>query len=48
MLSHVVVFIALLAILNSVAGFIWDYTIKSFPSPFGSRPLFGSSLISIA
>src|SRR6186713_234427 len=28
-LSHVVVFIALFAILNSGAGFIWDYTIKS-------------------
>jgi branched-chain amino acid transport system permease protein len=45
-LSHVVVFIALLAILNSSAGFIWDFTVKSFPSPFGSAPLFGSSLIS--
>src|SRR5438067_6080507 len=44
-LSHVVVFIALLAILNSTAGFIWDFTVKSFPSPFGSAPLFGSSLI---
>src|SRR3982075_4235260 len=45
-LSHVVAFIALLAILNSAAGFIWDYTIKSFPSPFGSGQLFGQSLIS--
>ena len=45
-LSHVVVFIALLAILNSAAGFIWDFTVKSLPSPFGSSPLFGSSLIS--
>jgi branched-chain amino acid transport system permease protein len=45
-LSHVVVFIALLAILNSAAGFIWDYQIKSFPSPFGSGPLFGQNLIS--
>jgi branched-chain amino acid transport system permease protein len=45
-LSHIVVFIALLAILNSTAGFIWDFTVKSFPSPFGSAPLFGSSLIS--
>jgi branched-chain amino acid transport system permease protein len=45
-LSHVVVFIALLAILNSTAGFIWDFTVKSFPSPFGSAPLFGSSLVS--
>ena len=43
--SHIVVFIALFAILNSLAGFIWDFTIKSFPSPFGTRPLFGSGLI---
>ena len=45
-LSHVVVFIALYSIINSGAGFIWDFTVKSFPSPFGSAPLFGSSLIS--
>src|SRR3954471_18966447 len=45
-LSHVVVFIALFAILNSLAGFIWDYSIKDFPSPFGARPLLGSGLIS--
>jgi branched-chain amino acid transport system permease protein len=47
LLSHIVVFIALFAILNSLAGFIWDFSIKSFPSPFGSRPLFGSGLISM-
>jgi branched-chain amino acid transport system permease protein len=45
-LSHIVVFIALFAILNSGAGFIWDYSIKSFPTPFGTTPLFGSGLIS--
>src|SRR3954454_18999768 len=45
-LSHVVAFIALLAILNSVAGFIWDYTIKNFPSPFGAGPLFEAGLMS--
>src|SRR5882762_1903579 len=33
-LAVVVVFIALLVILNSVAGWIFTYTIKSFPSPF--------------
>ena len=33
-LSVVIVFIALLAILNSLAGWIYSYTIKSFPSPF--------------
>jgi branched-chain amino acid transport system permease protein len=46
MLSHVVVFIALFAILNSLAGSIWDYNVKSFPTPFGSRPLFGNGLMS--
>jgi branched-chain amino acid transport system permease protein len=45
-LSHVVVFIALFAILNSLAGAIWDYNVKSFPTPFGSRPLFGNGLMS--
>ena len=41
-LSHVVGFIALFAILNSLAGFIWDFTIKAFPSPFGTRSPFGT------
>ena len=31
-LSHIVVFIALFAILNSLAGWIWDYSIKEFPT----------------
>ncbi|GGH30892.1 branched-chain amino acid ABC transporter permease [Alsobacter metallidurans] len=44
-LSHVVVFIALFAILNSVAGFLWDFSVKPFPSPFGSGPFLGSRLI---
>jgi branched-chain amino acid transport system permease protein len=45
-LSHLVVFIALFAILNSLAGSIWDYNVKSFPTPFGSRSLFGNGLMS--
>jgi branched-chain amino acid transport system permease protein len=45
-LSHIVVFIALFAIFNSVAGFIWDFTIKSVPSPFGEGPFLGSILLS--
>src|ERR1700720_994846 len=45
-LSHIVVFIALFAILNSLAGWIWDYTIKDFPTPFGTRSLLGNGLIS--
>jgi branched-chain amino acid transport system permease protein len=45
-LSHIVVFIAMFAILNSLAGFIWDYNVKTFPTPFGSKPLLGNGLIS--
>jgi branched-chain amino acid transport system permease protein len=33
-LSIVVVFIGLLAICNSIAGTVWSYLIKEFPSPF--------------
>jgi len=33
-LSIIVVFIGLLAIFNSMAGAIWSYLIKEFPSPF--------------
>jgi branched-chain amino acid transport system permease protein len=40
-LAVVVVFIALLVILNSVTGWIFSYTIKAFPSPFPSEPIFG-------
>jgi branched-chain amino acid transport system permease protein len=40
-LAVVVVFIALLVILNSIAGWIYTYTIKAFPSPFPKEPLFG-------
>ena len=45
-LTNVAGFIALFAIINSVAGLIWDFTIKQFPSPFGSSPFLGSQLIS--
>jgi branched-chain amino acid transport system permease protein len=45
-LSHVVAFIALLAILNSSAGFLWDWTIKNFASPFGSGQFLGQNLLS--
>ena len=40
-LAVVVVFIALLVILNSIAGWTYTYTIKAFPSPFPKEPLFG-------
>ncbi|HYM31322.1 MAG TPA: branched-chain amino acid ABC transporter permease [Candidatus Cybelea sp.] len=45
-LSVVIVFIGLLVIINSTAGWIFTYTIKSFPSPFPSSPPFGSNLVS--
>jgi branched-chain amino acid transport system permease protein len=45
-LAQVAGFIALFAILNSVAGLTWDFSIKQFPSPFGTGPFFGSQLIS--
>ena len=45
-LSVVTVFIALLVIFNSVAGWIYSYTIKTFPSPFPEQPLFGNRYIS--
>ncbi len=45
-LSIITVFVALLVIFNSVAGWIFTYTIKSFPSPFPVQPLFGNRYIS--
>jgi branched-chain amino acid transport system permease protein len=46
-LAHVVLFIALYAIINAVAGFIWDYQIKDFPSPFGSGGFLGSKFFTL-
>ena len=37
-LSVVIVFIGLLVIFNSLAGWIFSYTIKPFPSPFPAEP----------
>ncbi len=45
-LSHLVVYIALFAVLNSAAGFIWGFEIKPFPTPFGSAPMLGNGLLS--
>ena len=45
-LAVVVVFIALLVILNSIAGWIYSYTIKTFPSPFPAEPFFGNKYMS--
>lgn len=46
MLSVVVVFIGLLVIFHSLAGFLFGYTIKPFPSPFDPDAWYGSSLMS--
>jgi len=45
-LSLVAVFIGLLFIFNSLAGWIFTYTIKVFPSPFPSEPVFGQHYVS--
>jgi branched-chain amino acid transport system permease protein len=45
-LSVVIVFIGLLVIMNSLAGWIFSYTIKPFPSPFPTAPLFGNPYVS--
>ena len=46
-LSLVVVFIGLLVIFNSLAGWIYTYTIKVFPSPFSKEPVrFGTHFFS--
>ncbi len=44
-LTHIVVFIALFQIFNATAGFIWEFTIKVFPSPFPDRLPFETTLI---
>ena len=46
-LSLVVCFIALLSFFNALAGMIWSYTIKQFPSPFPPKDVFGNGLVSI-
>src|SRR3954470_16004967 len=45
-LAVVVVFIGLLVICNSLAGWIFTYTIRPFPSPFPAQPPFGNRYIS--
>jgi branched-chain amino acid transport system permease protein len=45
-LTIVIVFIGLLLILNSLAGWIFSYTIKSFPSPFPPNAWYGSKYMS--
>ena len=45
-LALVVIFIGLLVIFNSLAGWIFTYTIKVFPSPFPAEPPFGQHFVS--
>jgi len=45
-LALVAVFIGLLVIFNSLAGWIFTYTIKVFPSPFPAEPPFGQHFVS--
>ena len=45
-LAVVVIFIGLLVIFHSLAGWIFGYTIQQFPSPFPSDAWFGSAMMS--
>lgn len=45
-LALVVCFIALLSFFNALAGMIWSYTIKQFPSPFPAKDVLGNGLVS--
>jgi branched-chain amino acid transport system permease protein len=45
-LAVVIVFIGLMVILNSVAGWMFGHDIRSFPSPFPEPPLFGNGYVS--
>src|SRR5262249_3749101 len=45
-LSAVIVFIGLLVICNSLAGWIFSYTIKVFPSPFAPDARYASAYLS--
>lgn len=44
-LNQIIVFIGMLVILNNVAGWIWEFTIKPFPSVFPDNLGFKSELI---
>jgi len=44
--SVVVVFIGLLVIFNSLAGWIFTYTVKTFPTPFPTRAWYGGTYLS--
>jgi len=44
-LTTVIIFIALLVILNSVAGLIFGHTVKSFPAPFPDDSFFSNKYL---
>jgi branched-chain amino acid transport system permease protein len=45
-LSSMVLLIGLFVIINSLVGWFFTYEVRSFPSPFPSRPLLASGLMS--
>jgi branched-chain amino acid transport system permease protein len=45
-LTNVIVFIGLLVIFNSVAGWLFDYTVKAFPSPFAQKGMLATPYFS--
>ncbi len=45
-LTNVIVFIGLLVIFNSLAGWIFEHTIKAFPSPFAQDSMFRTRFFS--
>ena len=45
-LTNVIVFIGLLVIFNSLAGWIFEHTIKAFPSPFDQKGALANKLFS--
>lgn len=45
-LTNVIVFIGLLVIFNSLAGWIFEHTIKAFPSPFDQKGALATPLFS--
>jgi branched-chain amino acid transport system permease protein len=46
-MSNIAVFIGMFAMINSLSGFIWNFNVKTFPSPFGFDSFLGSKLISL-
>jgi branched-chain amino acid transport system permease protein len=44
-LSIIIAFIGLLVIFNALAGWIFGFTIKAFPSPFPTSPPFGNRFL---